>query len=418
MGKVLRCIDERTGTEVAVKVIREDLEDPIHRHRFARECEAARRVRSRHVARALETGECPIHGTYLAMELLTGETLTSRLMSKGPMKVPVAIDVGLQLLDALMVIHAAGVVHRDLKPSNVHVGDDENGSLRVVLFDFGVCAIPGASPLGSPLTDPARPIGTLRYMAPEQIVRRHAIGPATDVYGWGCIMWVALTGVRPFPKIEKTSRLVNAIVKTNHAAPHTKRPELPRELSVLVARAMCVDPHARPRVAELRAALAEMADQTVDGMKPPRPKGYRPPPPPPPLVRLSRGKKPRVSKPRLPPAPRQLQSRSQSQSQSQSPAQAPLKLSRQRTLVGQPEAEPLRPRRVFGTQRAHNLPPGRSSLPSWQLVRRSATPTQQRRAEHAALTTVVPGELNPSILLGVGFGVFGVVIALLALAFS
>ena len=417
MGKVLRCVDEETGAEVAVKVIRDDLEDPIHRHRFARECEAARRVRSRHVAKTIETGECPLHGTYLAMELLSGETLTKRLTTKGPMKVSEAIELGSQLLEALAAIHAAGVVHRDLKPSNVHVGFEE-GDLRAVLFDFGVCSIPGTTPLGSQLTDPARPIGTLRYMAPEQIVHRERIGPATDVYGWGCVVWVTLTGTRPFPKVQRTSELVEAIVKTNHAAPHTKRPQLPRGLSVLVAQAMSVSPSARPTVPELRAALAEMSDRTVNGMKAP---AYRPPPPPPPVIPLAPRRKKRaqskpapkrVSKPPPPPPPR--------------PKPRPI-VPRKPTLVGQPVAEPeptvivepLRPHRVFASRRAHDLPPGRSSLPSWQLVRRSAsTPTHQRKTEHAALTTVLPGELRVRVLLGVSTAVFGAVIGLLALAFS
>ena len=450
MGRVLRCVDEQSGCEVAVKVIRDDLEDPIHRHRFSRECEAARRVHSKHVARALETGECPVHGTYLAMELLRGETLTKRLSDKGPMRVPDAIDLGIQLLDGLAAIHAAGVVHRDLKPSNVHVGVDAEGALHAVLFDFGVCSIPGTTPLGSQLTDPARPIGTLRYMAPEQIVRREAIGPSTDVYGWGCVMWVVLTAVRPFPKIERTSKLVEAIVKTNHAAPHTKRPELPRALSVWVARAMSVDPAARPSVAELRAALRELSDGTADVLKAPlRRSTYRPPPPPPLAAKLLRGpRRPKplptakplpkvtpkakakpvpVARPRPPavPVPASVPAPpSASASASASvpvPVQSPdprVRVPRQRTLVGQPQVEPLRPRRVFAAHRAPDLAPGRSSLPSWQLVRRDATPTQQRKVEQAALTTVLPGELNVGVLLGASAGVFGLVIVLLALAFS
>lgn len=416
MGRVLRCVDEESGREVAVKVIRDDLEDPIHRHRFARECDAAKRVRSRHVARAIETGECPLHGTYLAMELLAGETLTKRLTDKGPMKVPMAIELGLQLLDALAAIHAAGVVHRDLKPSNVHVNVDE-GLLRAVLFDFGVCSIPGSTPLGSPLTDPARPIGTLRYMAPEQIMRPKEIGPATDVYGWGCVMWVALTAVRPFPKIERTSKLVEAIVKTNHAAPHTKRPELPRGLSVLVARAMSVSPTARPSVAELRAALTDMCDRTVDAMKAP----YRPPPPPPVARSLVRRNPQQQQRQKQKQKQVQVQAQTQQlQKQTQRPKvppPPPRMPPRQRTLVGQPVVEPLRPHRVFASQRAHDLPPGRSSLPSWQLVR-TATPTQQRKAEQAALTTVLPGELRVEVLFGVSLAVFGAVIGLLALAFA
>jgi serine/threonine protein kinase len=174
MGVVYAALDESLGRRIAVKTIREP--DPSAQKRFRREARAAATVNHPHVCQLFEIGEDQ-GGLFLAMELLTGRTLTERL-AEGPLPPAEVAVIGRDMLSALSALHAEGIVHRDLKPSNVFLTPH-----GVKVLDFGL-ARPIPNELtrtienGTELTQQGLLVGTPRYMAPEQVLgrRRRAHG--------------------------------------------------------------------------------------------------------------------------------------------------------------------------------------------------------------------------------------------------
>lgn len=187
MGEVFEAIDLAGGERVAIKAIRPLLGEAARaEERFLREVRMARKIEHRNVCRVFDLLE---HGgqRFCVMELLRGETLAKRLEA-GPMTPDEALPVVRDLCAGLAAAHAAGVVHRDLKPSNILL---ENG--RAVIIDFGLAA---ATALEAGLTASGEVIGTLAYMAPEQLSEGKA-SAASDIYSLGVVMFEMLMGRKP-----------------------------------------------------------------------------------------------------------------------------------------------------------------------------------------------------------------------------
>jgi len=204
MGDVYRARDVRLDREVAIKVLSRDLaDDPNSRERFVREAKAVSRLTHTHICTLYDVGMTEVEGRetqFLVMELLDGETLADRLR-RGPLPLAQAIQVSIEILDALTAAHAMGIVHRDLKPANVML--TRSG---VKLLDFGLArlhdpavAVEAAelSDGTAPLTAPGLVFGTLPYMAPEQ-VRGAKADARTDVFAFGAVLYEMLTGRRAF----------------------------------------------------------------------------------------------------------------------------------------------------------------------------------------------------------------------------
>jgi len=186
MGEVFESVDLVGGGQVAVKTIRPLWgEAGQAEERFLREVRMARRIEHRNVCRVFDLLEHEGQ-RFCVMELLRGETLAKRIEA-GPMSPAEALPVVRDLCAGLAAAHQAGVVHRDLKPSNVLL---ENG--RAVIIDFGLAA----AALEAGLTASGEVIGTLAYMAPEQLSEGKA-GPASDIYALGVVMFEMLTGRKP-----------------------------------------------------------------------------------------------------------------------------------------------------------------------------------------------------------------------------
>ncbi len=207
MGEVYEGLHERQGVPVAVKVIAEDrANDEKFRRAFADEIRAVARLDHPGIVAVYDHGIIPddvadgsegrlvARTPYFVMELVRGKSLrgVDQVESYGELRVTL-----LQLLDALAHAHARGVIHRDIKPGNVLFDQDEHGSYRIKLTDFGIARAASDQPIALPAGSSGT--GTPGYMAPEQIVAdMMAQGPWTDLYAVGCLAFRLATGRVPY----------------------------------------------------------------------------------------------------------------------------------------------------------------------------------------------------------------------------
>jgi eukaryotic-like serine/threonine-protein kinase len=200
MGTVWDAVHVGTGGHVAVKLVaKEHAQSREARHRFKLEATAAAKLRSRFVVQVHDTGETADRVPYLAMELLEGETLESRITSAGPLKLPEVLRITSQVARGLARAHALGVVHRDLKPANIFLArseDDEFGVVAKVL-DFGIAKMVDMNQSTS-TTRTGTVIGTPQFMSPEQVRGLRSLDHRTDLYALGMVAYTMLTGKLAF----------------------------------------------------------------------------------------------------------------------------------------------------------------------------------------------------------------------------
>lgn len=223
------------GRLVAVKVVRDELAgDDGFRARFAREVEAVRKVSGAFTA-AVVDADPNADRPWLATEYLPGPTLQKAVETGGPLSSDGVQSLAVGLAEALIAIHASGLVHRDLKPSNILLTG--NGP-RVI--DFGIArALEEAS-----LTATGLVIGTPGYLSPEQITGT-AIGPASDVFALGAVLVFAASGRGPYATGTPAS-LLHRIVNEQPYVPH-----LPEPLNGIIRRCLTRDPALRPTPSEI-----------------------------------------------------------------------------------------------------------------------------------------------------------------------
>ena len=253
MGVVYEAIQLMLGRRVALKLIRPAVaRDASVRERFKRESRLAAAVEHPSVIPVYEAGEDG-EILYIAMRFIPGTDLAALIAEQGPLGPWRASRIVRQVAAALDAAHAAGLVHRDVKPSNVLVAE-EGPHEHAYLTDFGVTkAIDGRTDL----TSPGRLVGTLNYMAPEQI-RGGRVDGAADVYALGCLLYQALIGRVPFHGES------DADVMLMHLDAEPPRMPSPlRAFDPVVARAMAKRPEDRyASASELAAAAQEAAEQS------------------------------------------------------------------------------------------------------------------------------------------------------------
>ncbi|WP_043676968.1 serine/threonine-protein kinase [Streptomyces xylophagus] len=255
MGIVWRATDQLLGRQVAVKEIAQDdslseEEARRQRDRTLREARAVAQLRHPHIIvvhDVVEQDEQP----YIVMELLDGGSLADRISTRGPVDAAEAARIGVALLGALRTAHAAGVLHRDIKPANVLLGtaSDEADSERVVLTDFGIAQVVGATTL----TESGAFVGSPEYTAPERMSGL-GTGPASDLWSLGALLCTILSGESPFRR-DSLGGILHAVVFDEIRPPDEARPLLPVVRGLLER-----DPERRLEAAEAERMLRAFLD--------------------------------------------------------------------------------------------------------------------------------------------------------------
>ncbi|HYM82376.1 MAG TPA: protein kinase [Candidatus Limnocylindria bacterium] len=252
MGVVFRARDLHLERDVALKILPEGaLADDESRRRFRREALALSRLNHPNIG-AVYDFDTEQGLDFLVMELVPGETLEGKL-ARGPLPETEVTEIGIQIAAALETAHESGVVHRDLKPGNVVL--TPRGQIKVL--DFGLAKLQASvgQPVSSAaLTAPQTVVGTLHYMAPEQLLGTE-VDERTDLFALGALLYQASTGQPPFTATLSTA-LINEILNHTPAAPRARGAAISSALEQVILRCLEKDPQRRHRSAhELRIEL-------------------------------------------------------------------------------------------------------------------------------------------------------------------
>src|SRR5262245_18305485 len=263
MGEVYKAHDGRLGRTVAVKVLPDAAAgDASFRARFEREARAIAALSHPHICAIYDVGR---HGPdigpvvdFIVMEYLEGETLADRLNRAGPLPLDQVLTIGAAVADALDRAHRAGIVHRDLKPANVML--TRSGPK---LLDFGLAkALHGetSSETTKALTDRHTIVGTIQYMAPEQVEGR-ATDARTDLWALGVMLYEIATGQRPFGG-ESIASVMSAILSDTVPSVSARQALTPSSFDHLVDRCLQKDPEERWQTAgDLKRELQWIASE-------------------------------------------------------------------------------------------------------------------------------------------------------------
>lgn len=252
MARVYLADDLVKGEPVALKLL-DNKAEAIALERFRREVKTTMELGHPNVVKVLDEGERADGTAYLVLELLLGEPLGQRLDREGSLGVREAVDVAIDVANALGAAHAAKVIHRDVKPDNIFLVGEPGRKSTVKVLDFGLAKLSEWN-----FTATGVAVGTADTMAPEQALTDR-VTPRSDVYSLGVTLYRMLTGVYPFDDIEDI-RLLAHHVLTTPVTPSRYRPDLPEDLDSIVLRMLKKRPENRyPSMAELIHDLARVA---------------------------------------------------------------------------------------------------------------------------------------------------------------
>src|SRR5215217_4951932 len=256
MADVYLAHDEVLDRDIALKLLKARYaEDEEFVERFRREAKSAAALTSPYIVPIFDRGETEDGTYYIAMEYLPGGTLKDRIRNTETLPPCSAAEVALQTAEALHTAHQRGVIHRDVKPDNILFTDSEH----VKVVDFGIARAAEATTI----SHPGDILGSVKYMSPEQAAGE-TIGPESDLYSLGVVLYKALTGRVPFDVVTPADLPVEH-AKGPPPRPSEVNPEVSEALDTVVRRLLATDPADRYASA---AKLMEVLRRVRDALPP------------------------------------------------------------------------------------------------------------------------------------------------------
>jgi tetratricopeptide (TPR) repeat protein len=251
MGEVFKAIDLNSKEIVALKLLTPELlQNQENRDRFLREAQIMKSFAHPNIVKTFEFGETEQQG-FIAMEYLTGGTLRDYLKSSFPFANTELKRLVKQICDGLQEIHDQSIIHRDLKTANIMLDAEKN----IRIMDFGLSRLP----LAATMTTLGTAMGTLGYVAPEQITNIN-VDRRTDIFSLGVVLYELLTNRLPFTG-ENEMALINSIFNTVPPSPSSIRPEIGKGMDEVISRCIAKNPTERfASVSELFENVAEVID--------------------------------------------------------------------------------------------------------------------------------------------------------------
>lgn len=279
MGRIFLADDLKLGRQVAIKLIRQEYaDDPLFLERFRREALAAAAVHHPNIVQVYEVAQTEQGLPYIVMEALNGHDLWTELKTLGRLPLYRAIDIAGQVLFALGAAHRSGIVHRDLKPGNIFLTrraiaslseiDCGGGqSITVKLLDFGVSRfLTPETTQTYQLTAKGDVLGTIKYMAPEQLDSSHDIDGRADLYSVGVILYECVTGQSPFGTEEGVTPFMHRSFRRPIMSAHSLVNDVPEDFDEVLTRALAQDPDDRfPNATAFVRALRPFYGLTPSG---------------------------------------------------------------------------------------------------------------------------------------------------------
>lgn len=258
MGTVYAARNIELDQEVAIKILHAEVSAiPDYVTRFRREAKTCATLRGEHVARVYDAGMTDQDVPYMVMELLHGEDLESILGRKTKLPPEEAANYVLQACEGVAEAHRTRLIHRDLKPANLFLAEVPGHGSVIKVVDFGIVKQIGAEV--DALTKTSTMMGTVLYMAPEQLRRRKDVDERIDIWALGVVLYELITGNVPFVG-DTMPEVVAKVLEHDYIAPDVAEPGMPKGLSEVIEIALAADPANRYlTVTDFAQALAPFA---------------------------------------------------------------------------------------------------------------------------------------------------------------
>src|SRR5580704_6541151 len=252
MGEVYRANDTRLNRSVAIKVSSREFND-----RFEREAQAISALNHPNICTLYDVGP-----NYLVMEFVEGEML-SKIIERGLLPLAKALQYAVQIVDALAAAHAKGVIHRDLKPGNIIITKNGAKVLDFGLAKLGSERLPSGSPeniqtVTDPITRAGAILGTLYYMAPEQVEAKET-DERSDIFSFGVVFYEMISGQRPFTG-DSQAAVLASLMKDQPPPMNQRQPAVPRALERIVRKCLEKKPDDRWHSARDLKPMLELID--------------------------------------------------------------------------------------------------------------------------------------------------------------